>query len=404
MISKTSKSLFGYGYKSLCLLILTTSLPSHALEIGEIQNFHTQDSPAISSIYQTSENLTEFFKPNPTLSTQLDFKIWDDWLKLNIVFMGPSIRRLAPSALSPAAGSIGSRFIDGHRSRYRYEGTKIPYRTMRKPHQEFVALYQNDLERLSEEIDITALPRNDQLSYWFNLHNVALINQINSHYPTKFPDKIKPIDGSLDKLHDAKILKVMGQYLSLRDIREKIVYQHWQDSIVIYGFHHGNLGGPNIALSAYDRNNVQQVLTFNAGDFVNSFRGFRDGKISPIYRDASPFYFPTGEKSIRVHLKRFMRPELFTELSTYDNLKWHKPISDIADLSGGRPRTGLPTLVTNGSREGINTLTPRYALEYTQALITNVNVAKERGWLANGQVTIEDIETTDPDQISEEVK
>ena len=232
---------------------------------------------------------------------------------------------------------------------------------MKKPHQDFLALYQNDLEKLSDEIDVTTLSRNDQLSYWFNLHNVALINQIALHYPTRFPDNIAPVEGSLDKLHDAKILNVMGKKVSLRDIREKIVYQHWKDSIVIYGFHHGNLGGPNIALSAYDRDNVQQVLTFNAGDFANSFRGFRDGKISPIYRETMPFYFTNGEENIRAHLKRFMRPELFEELSTYKILKWHRPIRDIADLAGGKVKSERASVVID--RDGGNSLAPRYARE-----------------------------------------
>ncbi|MEP1229937.1 MAG: DUF547 domain-containing protein [Litorimonas sp.] len=366
-------------------------------QLVDIKSIDTATAPS---------SLSNTFKPNPKVSTRLDFTIWSDWLKANVLYAGPSIRKLAPSAVSPASRQTGSRFIVGHKSRYRFEGNKIPYRTMQEAHENFLPVYQKDLEALSDTLDITSLSRNDQLAYWFNLHNVALINIIADHSPVRRPGKIKPIKGDNSQLHDAKVVTVNGHNMSLRDIREKIVYANWSDSIVIYGFHHGILGGPNINYHAYDRHNIGELLRENAEEFTNSFRGYREGKISPIYKDASQFYFPEGKTDIRDHLKRFMRDEIYTELSSYKRLKWQKPISDVASLSSGRVN-GLGRIVTSRdprSGQELAVFVPIYVTEALQARDNSIRTAKKRGWLPDNKVTIEDVETNDSRQASPEIK
>ncbi len=396
--------LLKYFIKPSCVVfalpIVFTALASNAFAKDSIENVVSPTTLHTSHVNVVESNLASSFKPKPTKSTRLDFKMWSDWLERNIFYIGPSTRNKAPSIFSSRV--TGSRFVRGHRSPYRYEGNKVPYRTMQTTHEKFLGLYQKDLEELSTEIDITTLSRNDQLAYWFNLHNVTLINQIALNYPIKKPDTITPIEDSDETLHDAKILTVMGRALSLRDIREKIVYEHWNDPIVIYGFHHGNLGGPNIALNAYDRDNLETVLKFNAGDFANSLRGYRDGKLSSIYKETAPFLFPQGDDSIRMHLKGFLRPELFADLSTYDTLQWQKPIRDIADLAGGDVFPTRAGLVL--TRSGKTTILPRYFTEYNEALIKNIKTAQKRGWLANGQVIIEDIDDSNDVQKPKEIK
>ena len=348
------KLLIKPSYTAFGIPMFFMALASNAFANDTIENLVTSTTLHTSHINAVESNLISSFKPKPTKSTRLDFKIWNDWLEKNIFFMGPSTRNTAPGVFSSRA--TGSRFVRGHRSPYRYEGNKVPYRTMRTAHEEFLEVYQKDLEKLSMQIDITTLSRNDQLAYWFNLHNVTLINQIALNYPIKKPDTITPIEGSDETLHSAKILNVMGHALSLRDIREKIVYQHWKDPLVIYGFHHGNLGGPNIALNAYNRDNLETVLKFNARDFTNSLRGYRDGKLSSIYKETVPFLFPEGDDAIRIHLKDYLRPELFVELSSYDTIKWQKPIRDIADLAGGAVFPSRAGIVV--TRNGKTTLLP----------------------------------------------
>jgi len=386
------------AFKCFGPLIIAISLSSIAFANEVIDNPETAVLQTASTQHQIKSGLTQFFKPNPSVSTRLNFDVWSDWLEGNVLFMGPSTRNWAPSAFRTR--STGSRLIPGHKSRFRHEGNKILYATMGNARKEFLELYQAELEQLSEDVDITSLPRDQQLAYWFNLHNVALINQIAKHYPVKFPENIEPISGQENRLHDSKILKVRGQKLSLRDIREKIVYQHWTDSIVIYGFHHGTLGGPNIAFGAYEGERLYEVLEFNAIDYSNSMRGYSAGKISPIYRDATPFFFQDGKETVEDHLKRFMRPQLFAELSELETLKWHKPIRYIADLAGGKPRTtraGISFLSTEGGLTNSNSLTPIYVMEFIRARHNNIAFARKKGWLASGEVVIKDIQTIDPD-------
>ena len=110
-----------------------------------------------------------------------------------------------------------------------------------------VSEYRKDLQDVGSNIDLTRFSRDEQLAYWLNLHNVAVIEQIALNYPVKTPRKIKiDINGNKVDLHDAKFITVKGVSLSLRDIREKIVYPNWDNPDVIYGFFHGDIGSPSV--------------------------------------------------------------------------------------------------------------------------------------------------------------
>ena len=129
-----------------------------------------------------------------------------------------------------------------------------------------------DLERISGELDIAALPRNEQLAFWFNLHNAAMLEAIAREWPVRQPREIM-VDGV--PLDDAQFLTVRGIAMSLRDIRENIVFANWRDPKVIYGFWRGEIGGPALEREAYTGANVNSLLDIAAQDFVNSLRGIQ---------------------------------------------------------------------------------------------------------------------------------
>ena len=376
------------------LLISTLALPQTAFAKTVRDNGAVSQTLETSALTHTQKDISDIFKPNPSDNTHLDFQIWSDWLVANVFFMGPSRRVLSKSRLSPSARVSGSRFIQGHRSRNIFEGNKVPYGTLHPDHKAFLADYQADLETLSTTLDITTLSRNDQLAYWFNLHNVALINNIAAQSLIRRPNRITPIKGSSETLQDAKIVTVAGHKLSLRDIREKIVYPNWQDSVVIYGFHTGVLGSPNISITAFDAENVRSILEYNAGEFTNSLRGYKDGKISSLYKEVSPYFFDNDEAEIRAHFKRFQRPELFAELSSYEKLKWQKPNNEVADLAGGARRFAARNVFTSSLQEWTTFDLP-YVRAFAIAQAENLMNAREKGWLPpRGVVTIEEIETS----------
>ena len=134
-------------------------------------------------------------------------------------------------------------------------------------------------------------------------------------------------------------------------------------------------------------------MEYNAEEYTNSLRGYREGKISPLYKEASPYFFE-DEVKIRTHFKRFQRPALFAELSSYEKLKWQKPYNEISDLSGGGRRVAARNIFTT-SRQGWASFDLPYVRNFVIAQSKNLINAHEKGWIPQrAVVTIEDIETS----------
>lgn len=344
---------------------------------------------ASSSIMSASK--FDKFTPRPSTNTRLDFERMDLLLKGSVLFTGPSLRERA-RRLEPYTGT---RIVKKHRSPYRLEGNKIVYSLFSPGQEKLIDEYLTELERLPSEIDLMSLPENDQLAYWFNLHNLALIHQVSESYPVHRPKDIKPVRGSKAKLHDAKILDVDGIALSLRDIRENIVYKNWENPIVIYGFHDGTLGSPGLPAIAFERDNVSRTLKVNAAEFVNSLRGFEEGKISSFYKEVSPFYFPNFETDIRKHFRLYMRDSVYSELEATAELKFHRSIDIIADTTGGYGKYGAPNNLYSNAQSANMGVSPS-VVEYMRENNTKIRKLIDKGLFSYGTVTIQDIETTDP--------
>lgn len=350
-------------------------------------------TPVMAASAASSSNLSaefEKFTPQPSTNTRLDFERMDLLLKGTILFTGPSLRQRARK-LAPYTGT---RFVKKHTSPYRLEGNKIVYSLFSPKQKSLIDEYLTELEKLPSEIDFTSLPKNDQLAYWFNLHNLALINEISKSYPVRRPRDIKPLKGSDARLHDAKILTIDGTALSLKDIRENIVYRNWQDPTVIYGFHDGTLGSPSVSAIAFDRDNLKRLLRVNASEFANSLRGFEEGKVSDYYKDVAPYFFDDFESDIRSHLRTHMRDEVYAELQATPELKFHRPIDDISDTTGGYGKYGPPSnLYVNGQSANLG-VSPS-VVEYMKENNVKIRRLIDKGLFSYGTVTIEDIETTD---------
>ncbi len=379
---------FHFSQSAAVILVLTTLPLSISFEASARNTVSTLSSP------EATAAMDEFgkFTPRPSRKVKLDFERMDLLLQRGVLFTGPSLRQRAgrPDPFT------GTRFIKKHTSPYRLEGNKVAYSLFDNKQKSLIKGYLSDLEVLSNELDIASLPKNDQLAYWFNLHNLALINEISDRYPLRYPNKIKPNRDVSVYLHDAKILTVSGVKLSLRDIREKIVYANWSNPIVIYGFHDGTLGAPGIPAIAFERDNVGRLLTENAQEFVNSLRGFEEGKVSQFYKETAPFYFKNFEPDLRNHFKKYMRPEVFGEVENTDRFTFHREIDIIADLTGGYGNNiSISPLLVNGSDSSVGL--PAGAVEYIENRRQKIIRLRERGLFSTGTVTIEDIET-DPNQ------
>jgi len=279
------------------------------------------------------------------INHRIDYEIWDEAMKNLVISMGPSLRQ---SAGRPD-GSFGTRRQYGHVSRYRLEGTRIMFSFLDADIRASFTEYRQDLQSVADQIDIQSLRRNEQLAYWINLHNVAMIEQISNAWPIRQPREIE-IDGVA--LDDARFIMVEGIALSPRDIREKIVYANWNDPRVIYGFWRGEIGGPSIQREAFNADNVSRLLDRGARDFVNSLRGTQKNggrlEVSELYEEVAPFYFANFESDLRAHLAQFANEDTSELLSETSGVRANVNEHDIADLAGGVREPTYQNITSDG--------------------------------------------------------
>ncbi len=312
---------------------------------------HAQDTaPAREA--PVDQRFLQFVPREPTSTTKLDYGFWDDALSFFVLRMGRSTRQGA----SRPDPTIGTRQVYGHDSRYRLEGNRVLFSLVDDEAFTPLAEYRADLERIASEIDIARLPRNEQLAFWLNLHNVAMVEQIAAHYPVPSPEKITLGDAETP-LDTTPFITVRGVPMSLRDIRTKIVYPNWSDPKVFYGFFRGDIGGPSIRRDAFTGQNVAQELNDSADEFVNSLRGVEAFggalRVSALYEEIAPFYFPDWNRDLRAHLAVYADDEVSGLLGKYDTIKSNLYNSDLADLAKGEREPTYNYVEQTGGPTGI---------------------------------------------------
>lgn len=338
------------------------------------------------------------FEPNPTTNTKFDYAIWDEALSTMVFYMGSSLRQRA----SDPNPETGSRFVIGHDSPYRLEGNKVVFEFFDDDFEAAISDYRQSLVELANEYSIPSLPRNEQLIFWFNLHNVLVIDELAKAYPVQHPDRYK-IGGV--PFNEAPLVTIDGHDLSLKNIREDIVYSYWDDPVVMYGFFHGTLGGPTIQREGFNSRNLATMLRRNAREYINSLRGVHgSGKtmwVSGFFEEGAPYYFPNFDEDLRAHIANYAREDVLEILNRADKVRIYGYEDRIADLSGGEIRTANLNVINGQQLSGQADLasdpriTPQIARmlgEYSQ----KVEKMRSRGGF-RGTVTIIDIPTVDPD-------
>jgi len=286
------------------------------------------------------------FAPSQTANDdKIDYSIWDEAMRNLVVSMGPSLRQTAGTP----PPSLGTRRIYGHTSRYRLEGTRIMFSFLDSDVIASFSEYRQDLERTADLVDIQSLSRNEQLAYWINLHNVSVIEQIANEWPIRQPREIEVGGVPLD---DAKFITVNGVAMSPKDIRTQIVYRHWKNPKVIYGFWRGDIGGPSIQREAFNADNVSRLLDRGARDFVNSLRGTQKRgdrlQVSKIYDEAAPFFFQDFGADVRSHIADYANADVQELLTQTSRTEAAIDEPDIADLAGGVREPSYNNIEANG--------------------------------------------------------
>lgn len=276
----------------------------------------------------------------PTRSSEIDYSIISDALDVLVFRTGPSLRTVA----RPRNPEVGTRFVRGHDSQLRLEGNKVFLSQVDDATEVALKEYTDSLVAIGNNTDLTAFSRNEQLAYWFNLHNMLVITNILEEYPVQVPSRMR-VGSDGEFFHDAKLTTIKGVDLSLRDIRRNIVFRYWDDPRVMYGFWHGDLGSPNIQDQAFSGNRVVGMLESNAREFVNSLRGVRDGRsrayVSKHYFEARAGLFPNWPVDLKRHLAAFADEDVQEIIAKHDLYVAGQYETRTADLVGGDPRPSI---------------------------------------------------------------
>ncbi|MEM7689256.1 MAG: DUF547 domain-containing protein [Pseudomonadota bacterium] len=306
---------------------LTLAMPAHA------DSYSVQTQTSSTSQKTSANRLSSFVPRTKDTGQKIDYSIWGYALKSIVVGLGPSLR----SASGRPEGFTGTHFNRGHKSRLRMEGSRVAFSFFDEDLTASLTEYREDLERVGTQLDIASLARNEQLAFWLNLHNVAVIEQIARNYPTIQPSRLK-IDGV--PMDEARFIEVAGIKLSPKDIRTGIVYPNWSDPRVIYGFFRGDIGSPLIQPEEFNTRNLDFLLGDNAQEFVNSLRGVEQrGKtlhVSKIYEEAAAFFFPDFQPDLYAHLATHANYDVVKEIAKTDQIAATLSEPDIADLARGQ--------------------------------------------------------------------
>lgn len=351
------------------------------------------ERPEVTPAAPTDPALIARFAPTPTRTGQIDYELIDEALDLMVFNAGPSLRRRQ----SRPDASVGTRFVKGHESPYRLEGNKVFFSVFDDEVTAAISEYRQSLEAIGASGKVWSLPKNEQLAYWYNLHNLVVIDEIAQRYPVSQPRKMKIGDAG-EPFHDAKVVDLGDVRLSLREVRE-IVYTHWDDPKVIYGFYLGDLGGPSIRDRAYTGDDVSGALSGQAREFVNSLRGVSRGGgklyVSAFYDEARPHFFSDWPADIRAHIARYADDEVEGLLAEDRTLRFARYEDDVADMAGGDVSSNLQVSQNLAGQDGRNRPgVPPSVARMAQEFGYKLEELRREGYL-RGRVIIIDVDTED---------
>ena len=349
------------------------------------------------------------FEPKPDGRDEaISYDGLDALLEGIVMRTGPSLREWMP----PPPPMTGSHLTYGHTSPVRLEGNRVVFSQLNDEAKWVVNTLTDEIIDVGQRADLTRLPRDEQLAYWFNLHNLLVMRAILQKYPTQSPSRLK-FGPDKRPFHEAPMAEIHGVTLSLRDIRLNIVYRYWGDPRVMYGFFHGDLASPNIRAEAWRGANIEQGLDSNAHEFINALRGVRrmrkEMRVSPLYEEARPAFFAGWPEDLRTHLYEFAEAPVARILDTADSVTLSRYEHRTADLVGGQyylPYAPLVSLKIKSVRGNWRPSTdipigsPLFSFAYhqIQRKLEKLRRIRTRRVFVNGRVIITDLPFDESDQ------
>lgn len=284
---------------------------------------------------------------DPNSKYRLNYSDMNAVLKSSVLDMGPSTHKRAKKPRK----STSSRMILANQMPSRLEGNRVMFDKFEDAQIEYLKGMRDDLLAIPSQVPIEKLSKNEQLAYWFNLHNAIVLAKIAEEYPiTKLEPLFDPDDA--DAFYQQSLFDLNGTMISLKDIQDHVV-ENWEDPLVIYGFYMGAVGTPNVRTAAYTGQSVFADLKSNAIDYVNSVRGTQVWKKKQLrvatYYERMAAQFPNFEDDVMKHVRQYSKPGFLAKIEGVEEVNariedWH-----IADLYNGNMAQVGGSLAGNSS-------------------------------------------------------
>jgi hypothetical protein len=286
---------------------------------------------SLNAMAISEESLKKFSKFDKNSEFIIQYRDVDLILDAAVLYVGKSSRRKA----SKAKKAIGTRLKNNKKRLTSLEGNRFFYKEFKTPEQKaLIERVRRSLESLPAESPLELFSKNEQLAYWLNLYNITLLEELIEIYPQR------SLESEIDdgEFFAKKILTVAGEKLSLSDIKQIVIHNFGYDPLLIYGFHQGNIAGPDIRKFAYTGRNVWNTLDQNADFFINSNRGTYSKnsstfKVSYLYEQNKAF-FEKSDNDLRTHLSKYLARSYNDKLLAAKNITPNITNWAFADLFG----------------------------------------------------------------------
>lgn len=185
---------------------------------------------------------------------------------------------------------------------------------------------------------IGTLDRPEQLAFWINLYNAAVVRTVLRAYPVASVQDIDTSPGLFTSgPWKAMTVRVGAKPLSLDDIEHGVIRPIWNDPRIHYAVNCAAAGCPNLRGEVYSAARIDQQMDDQARLYVNHQRGVMiDASggliVSKIYAWFCDDFGGSDKRVIR-HLQQFAAPALKQRLQSISGIadaRYDWSLNDIA--------------------------------------------------------------------------
>ena len=186
--------------------------------------------------------------------------------------------------------------------------------------------YVVEYRKFLENIPVSVLNKDEQLAFWLNLHNVAVIENLGKE--PKARRKVKKLRGEPGKpgqLWSQKLVTVEGVSLSLEDIEQNILVRHWSENPdVIYGLFYGTKGSPFQGVRGFQGTTVNKQLAKLAEQFLNNRQNVKVRKgevqVSSIIAWNKQPLFSNDDSALIAHIQSHAKGRLARDMANVNGV------------------------------------------------------------------------------------